>query len=212
MNSLPALFFSSFLIGFSGAAMPGPMLGVTMREAARRGFVAGPLVVLGHGILEFLLIVAIFFGLGKVLTEPLFFSLTGLVGGSILIWMAVGMFRSLPTLTLAAQTTGAEMHPTMGGILTSVSNPYFLLWWATVGLKLSSNAASQGVAGQATFFTGHILADLTWYSLVAALVHFGRALLTDRRYRVLVCALALMLLGFGANFAWDGFVKLREIL
>lgn len=212
MDSLPAIFLTSFLIGFSGAAMPGPMLSVTMREAARRGFSAGPLVVVGHGALEFLLILGIYLGLGKLFEQPLFFGAVGLVGGAILLWMAVGMLRSLPTLSLsAASGSGGEMHPTVGGVLTSVTNPYFLLWWATVGIKLVANASARGVAGQAAFFAGHFLSDLTWYSLVSGLLHFGRSLLTDRRYRVLVGALAAMLVYFSLYFAWDGLLALRKL-
>jgi len=56
-------FLSAFLIGFSGAMMPGPMLGVTISGSLRKGFIAGPLVVLGHGILELLLVFAMAFGL-----------------------------------------------------------------------------------------------------------------------------------------------------
>lgn len=57
------IFFSSFLIGFSGAMMPGPMLGVTISGSLKRGWIAGPLVVLGHGILELMLVIAMISGL-----------------------------------------------------------------------------------------------------------------------------------------------------
>jgi threonine/homoserine/homoserine lactone efflux protein len=203
MESLGAIFFGSFLIGFSGAAAPGPMLTVTIREAATRGFWAGPLVVLGHSILELLLLAAILLGLGTVLTKPLFFSVTGLVGGAILIWMGGSMLRGLPELSLKLSTDDKKsMHPTVGGIVTSLSNPYFPLWWATAGLALIANAAVKGLAGQGAFYVGHILADLVWYSIVSALIHFGRGLLTDTRYRVMMGVLATMLVGFGLYFAY----------
>lgn len=203
MESLGAIFFGSFLIGFSGAAAPGPMLTVTIREAAIRGFWAGPLVVLGHAILELVLLAAIFLGLKTVLTQPLFFTVTGLVGGSILIWMGAMMLRGLGTLTLDLAPDGKRtMHPTLGGIVTSLSNPYFPLWWATAGLALIANAATLGAAGQGAFYVGHILADLVWYSIVSALIHYGRGFLTDRRYRVMMGVLASMLVCFGGYFIY----------
>lgn len=203
MESLGAIFLGSFLIGFSGASAPGPMLTVTIREAATRGFWAGPLVVLGHAILELLLLAAIFLGLSKVLTQPLFFTVTGLVGGTILIWMGATMLRGLSTLTLELSSDGKRtMHPTLGGIVTSLSNPYFPLWWATAGLALIAKAAALGAAGQSAFYVGHILADLVWYSIVSSLIHYGRGLLTDRRYRTMMGVLGSMLVLFGGYFIY----------
>lgn len=209
MESLGAIFFGSFLIGFSGAAAPGPMLTVTIREAATRGFWAGPLVVLGHAILELILLAAIFLGLSAVLTQPLFFTVTGLVGGTILIWMGATMLKDLATLTLDLSSDGKRtMHPTVGGIVTSLSNPYFPLWWATAGLALIAQAAVLGAAGQGAFYMGHILADLVWYSIVSALIHYGRGLLTDKRYRVMMGVLASMLVCFGGYFIFGATAQL----
>jgi len=43
--------------------MPGPMLGVTIDGSLKKSWMAGPLIVLGHGILELLLIAVMTFGL-----------------------------------------------------------------------------------------------------------------------------------------------------
>ena len=50
--TLSEIFISSFIIGFSGALTPGPVLSVTIVESSRRGFLAGPLITLGHGLAE----------------------------------------------------------------------------------------------------------------------------------------------------------------
>lgn len=211
MDSLVSIFIGSFILGFSGAAMPGPMLTVVIRESARRGVVAGPLVVLGHAILEVATLAAIFAGLGAVLVRPLFFGLIGVVGGGVLIWMGIGMLRSLSKLNLdlnVDEEAGTGMHPILGGIVTSFSNPYFLLWWATAGLTFLTRASEFGPAGQATFYAGHILSDLTWYTAVSLMMHFGRSFLTDTRYRWMIGVLAVMLVFFGGWFGFEGAKKL----
>ena len=58
MASLWFLFWSAFLVGFSGAMMPGPVLTATISEVMKRGFKAGPLIVLGHALLEIVVLVA----------------------------------------------------------------------------------------------------------------------------------------------------------
>ena len=46
---MAAVFFSSFVIAFSGAMMPGPLFSVTVSESARRGFAVGPLLIASFG-------------------------------------------------------------------------------------------------------------------------------------------------------------------
>ena len=91
MDSLAAIFFVSLAVGLSGALMPGPMLTVTINESYRRGFVAGPLVVAGHAVLEGALIVLLVLGLDQVLGNDAFFGVVGVAGGAFLLWMGLDM-------------------------------------------------------------------------------------------------------------------------
>ena len=78
--TLIIIFSTSFLVGLSGALMPGPLLAVTVGEAARRGFWAGPLLILGHGILELALVVALVAGLSRLVGNNLVSGVVGIVG------------------------------------------------------------------------------------------------------------------------------------
>jgi len=209
MDSLPAIFLGSFVIGLSGAMMPGPMLTVLVREAPRRGFWAGPLMVLGHGLLELALVAALVLGLASVFRSRLFMGVVGVLGGAMLIFMAGGMLRGIRTLELVLQAGegGERRHPAaavLDGVLTSVSNPYFTVWWATVGLGYLTLTAGQGLAGTAAFIVGHVMSDLVWFSLVALAMHLGRRFISDRLYRWLVGVCAVVLVGFGLYFGWSG--------
>jgi threonine/homoserine/homoserine lactone efflux protein len=211
VDTLAGIASTSFIIGLSGAMMPGPVLTVTIGEAGRRGFAAGPLIVLGHGILELALVIGLTLGLGALLTREPVIGAIGLVGGAMLLWMGAAMLRSLPGLSLRwerAEAPRGGLHPVLAGILTSVANPYWTLWWATIGLGYVALAGRLGTVGLVSFYTGHILSDLAWYSFVAAGVSVGRRLLTDRAYRGLVGCCAVALLGFGLYFGYRGALRL----
>ncbi len=211
--TLSTIFFSSFLIALSGAMMPGPLLTAAIGEASGRGCIAGPLLVAGHGILELILVAALLLGLAPYLQRQEVFVAVALAGAAILFWMAFGMFRSLPSLRLSWEGDHKRRnHPMISGILMSVANPYWIIWWATIGLGYILYSWRFGFWGIAFFFVGHILADLVWDSLVAAAVAGGRHFLTDRLYRGLIAVCAVFLILFAGYFAYAGFEKLNVII
>ncbi len=203
------LVVTAFVIGLSGAVMPGPVLAVTITHAARQGFKAGPLITLGHGLLEAALLLALVAGLGPVLTRPTVSGAIAGVGAVILLWMGAGMLRSLPGLHLDLEaSTATSAGPVRDGVLLSLANPYWSLWWATVGLSLTAMAMQSGLGwwGLVLFWVGHVGSDLLWYSLVSVVVAKGRRFLTDTVHRVVVGVCAVFLLGFAAYFglfAWN---------
>jgi len=203
------IFVSSFIIALSGAMMPGPLLTVTIGESSRRGFMAGPLLITGHAILELLLLAALLLGLAPWLQRPVVFAATALTGSLILLCMAFNMFRSLPSLSLqreGQQTT--ENHLLINGILMSAANPYWIIWWATIGLGYIMYSRQFGLWEIVFFFAGHILADLSWYSLVSAAVARGRNFFSDRLYRGVLFFCAAFLVVFACYFACAGWGKL----
>ena len=202
---MTALFFSSFAVAFSGAIMPGPLLSFTVTESTRKGFITGPLVILGHAVLELLLIAAILFGLAPVLNNNLFFSVVSFVGGGILVWLGIGMVRSIPSLKVEWERKGGtSSRAVIRGIILSLANPYWIVWWATIGLGYILQAKAFGITGIALFYIGHILADLVWYSLVSWTISKGRKLFTDKVYKWLVGVCSGIMIGFAGYFVFRG--------
>lgn len=196
MFVLLTIFVSSFVIALSGAMMPGTLLTVTISESSRRGMIAGPLLILGHGILELALIIALLLGLAPLFTRQWFFILISFAGGGILIWMAVGMFRALPLLSLTFSPQESKQgNIVVTGVLMSAINPYWIIWWATIGLGYILHSKQYGLWGILFFFSGHILADLAWYTIISTAVGKGRAFFSDRMYKGLIgtCATFLVL-------------------
>ena len=205
MAALLAIFATSFVVAFSGAAMPGPVMTATISESARRGPMAGPLIVAGHAVLELGLVILIMLGLAPFLQRGWVFATIALVGSLMLARMAWSMLRSIPTLSIhadAREQGGTNLMVT--GAVLSLSTPYWTLWWATIGLGYILYSARFGAAGVAFFFVGHILGDLVWYSAISLAIGKGRRFLSDRSYRVLIGSCAVFLLALACWFAWSG--------
>ena len=205
MVSLVSIFFSSFVIALSGAMMPGPLLTATISESTRHGAKAGPLLILGHGILEILLVTALLLGLAPLLKRDSVFIVVAGAGSIVLLWMAITMFRSLPRLRVEwdAESSG-QNRLVVNGILLSLANPYWTIWWASIGLGYILYSRQFGYPGVFCFFLGHIAADLGWYTVVALVVGRGRRFFSDRLYRTVLGTCAALLVVFAGYFAWSG--------
>ena len=188
--------------------MPGPVMTATISESARRGPLAGPLLVAGHAVLELGLVVLIMHGLAPFLQKAWVFVVIAIAGSIMLTRMALGMLRSIPSLSIHMDERvqgGANLLVT--GAVLSLSTPYWSLWWATIGLGYILYCIQFGIVGVISFYIGHILGDLVWYSAISVAVGKGRRFLSDRSYRVLIGSCAVFLLALACYFAWSGVNK-----
>jgi threonine/homoserine/homoserine lactone efflux protein len=200
MLSLLTIFAGAFVVGFSGAMAPGPVLTVTISETLKRGFKAGPLIVLGHAILEIILLTLIAAGLGPFFEHPVVNTVSLWAGGLVMLWMGLQMVITSKRTTenaLSAKGTDSAYGPVLAGIVLSLSNPYWIIWWVTVGMGFVTQSLRFGIIGLLCFYVGHILADLTWYSLVSFSASAGRRLCPPMLYRIVfvICGVALVCLG-----------------
>ncbi len=188
--------------------MPGPLLAYTISASARHGFWAAPLLVVGHAILELLLVLLLVLGLDRFINNDWVTSVIGMVGGILLVGMGGAMFRQgwrKASLPLETPSNVAENRKLVfAGILVSMSNPYWFLWWATIGVTYLLWALDLGFIGVASFFTGHILADLGWYALIAFIIATGRRAINDTVYSWLLKICGLALVGLGGYFVVAG--------
>ena len=100
--------------------------------------------------------------------------------------------------------------PLVAGLWTSVSNPGWMVWWATIGARYILLSLKHGIIGLVFFFAGHEMADLVWYSLVSFLVSRGRGRISDRVYHGVLYGCALLVLVFAALFVGNGVMTLMK--
>ena len=207
------IFGVSFVLALSGALMPGPLLTVTISESVKKGPWVGPMVILGHGLLELGLVILIVLGLGPYLKTSLVTSSVALIGGLVLIWMGYSMFKESGSITIPVNEMESSAAPKRSGgpivigVIMSLSNPYWLIWWVTIGLGYLTSAMHLGFLGIASFFLGHITADLVWYSAVSTAISKGRRVMSTGMYQAILKGCAACLVVFGAWFIYSAYER-----
>lgn len=202
--SLLIIFGTSFAVGFSGAMIPGPLFAATIPQAAQRGFWVGPAVVLGHAVVEVTMVIILAAGL-SLLSWPQVVVGIGIVGGIVLVIMGLDMMRRALTSgdPPSLSVTGSR-RPRLGVVLTgavlSLANPSWFVWWLTIGATYILWAQAAGFWGLLSFYGGHILSDLSWYSLVALAAARGVRLMRPGLYRGVLAACGFFLLALGGFF------------
>ncbi len=205
------LFFLAKVVGISlsGVMAPGPVTAAAIAMGARNRF-AGVLMAIGHGIVEFPLIVLITLGMGVILKSSATKIVIGFAGGAFLLFMAIQMMRSLSG-TEDREVKVTSSGPLAAGIILSGSNPFFLIWWASVGLNLAITAAGFGIWAFALFAIVHWLCDLIWLSVLSLASFKGSVLLGPRRQKKVLFVCSLALFGFGLFFIYNAASTLVKV-
>ncbi len=196
---------TAMIISLSGVMAPGPLLTMTVGKGSGSPH-AGALIAVGHGIVEFPLMTAIYFGFGCLFGLPYVRESIGLAGGLVLILMAIGMFRSINSRAAAGQRE--ERSPLFAGMFLSAANPYFLIWWATVGASMVMQAAGFGTAGLVVFMAMHWLCDLGWSWFISALSYRGGRFFGDRFQKAVFAVSGVLLAAFSVKFIYEALTGL----
>lgn len=203
------IFFTSFLVGLSGAMMPGPLSAMALVEGPRAGPLAGALLGTGHAFTELLILFLLVSGLKPFLSSPIASGTIGILGGITLIWMGVGALRlSLSKAGERARLLSGSSHSSFPkllavGTVVTVSNPYWFLWWATIGAGYLSFSSKFGSIGISSFYLGHILSDLSWLS-VLSMASFKGVAFRAWIYRAIISACGVFLIAMAIFFIRHG--------
>lgn len=200
MADLAAFLVQAVLISLSGVMAPGPMSAVTI-AAGTKSRHAGALIAVGHAIVEFPLMFLILAGIGVLFESFAAKTVIGIVGGMVLLWMGTQMLKNLNDKT-AASGPAASHNPFVTGIILSISNPYFLLWWATIGLALAKDARSLGLLAFVLFTIVHWLCDLVWLEALSWTSFKGSQLISAAHQQIILKICALVMLLFGVMFLY----------
>lgn len=197
----------------SGVLSPGPLFFANLIYGSRQGFRGGIKVAYGHTIVELPIIIILSFGLFHFsvtsVAQNAILKFIGFSGGIAIIFFSALQIRSIITREMDNAGPGnlfenrtkysLSHKPVLGGIIFSLLNPFFLVWWFTVGLKIISDSISLfGILlGSLAIFIFHIWMDYAWLGGTSFLAHKGISILDVRFYNIFLLALSILLIIFG---------------
>jgi threonine/homoserine/homoserine lactone efflux protein len=206
VNELPSFLLSTVVISLTGVMSPGPVTAATLAAGARHRH-AGAMMAVGHGVIELPLVVLIVLGLGRYFQMESVRIAFGLIGGVFLLVLGVQMIQAARR-PVSAETATSGRSTFMTGLLLTACNPYFLLWWATVGLALATQASQIGLLAFALFAIVHWLCDLFWLEVLSQASFRGGRIFSAKSQPIVLGACGAALLLFAARFSFDAVSKL----
>ena len=194
---LTIFLFSVITISLSGVMMPGPLFAMTVAKSYRSS-TSGALIALGHAVIEIPLMLLIYFGFANFFKLIQLQILIGVIGGAILIYIGINMLRARGIIV--EEGKDLPYGSFIGGIITTAVNPYFFLWWASIGSALIIKSTVFGLMGFVLFIVIHWLCDFAWLSGISLIIHRTHHLWSKRIHKAIFGVCGLLLVGFGGWF------------
>jgi len=198
VTDLWLFLLSTIFISLTGVMMPGPVFAVTVAKGYREK-IAGALIAFGHGVIEFPLMVLIYSGFARFFAFSTTKVAISLIGGLMLIYMGIEMFKAKGR-TQEEGKGNLKYGSFMAGVMTTCANPYFFLWWGTIGAALIMTATIFGPMGFLLFAVTHWLCDFIWDLFVSVTIFRSRRLWSKKVHEIVFGACAVVLIGFGVWF------------
>ena len=199
MNQIPEFALTVILISASGVMTPGPLFTANIVQGIRGGGKTGIQMAIGHTIVELPLVILLGIGVFSFEIFPEFRTVISILGA-----IALFVFAGIQIKT-TLQRNERKYNPKHGavftGIILSALNPFFIIWWLSIGLKLISDAMLiWAFSGILIVFLLHIWMDFVWLYSIAHIASKSTKILSNRNYKILMIILSSMLIYFGISF------------
>jgi threonine/homoserine/homoserine lactone efflux protein len=189
----------------SGALAPGPLFFGLLMHGSKEGARAGFSCAIGHTLVELPLVLALSLGLLAAASQPTIKYMIGLIGGLGLIGFgAVQIYATVKSKPEFGYAPKAGSMPTSSlalGLALTGLNPYFILWWLTIGSVLIVQAlAFAAMIGVLIMYASHVWMDYAYLTAIAHLGKRGRTVIGSRYYKLVLIAFGLILIYYGSTF------------
>ena len=191
------------IVSASGVMSPGPLFAANITYGLKQGTKAGIKIAIGHSIVELPLVILLGIGIFSLEIFPEFKTIISILGAITLFVFAFMQIKSTLKKNKKSETK-LKQGPIITGVLLSALNPFFIIWWLTIGLKLISDAmAIWAFVGILIVFVLHVWMDFVWLGSTAFLISKSKKIISNTNYKIIMLALSVILIYFGITFLTD---------
>lgn len=205
MNQVLDFALVVILISASGVMTPGPLFTANVAYGIKEGTKGGIKIALGHIIVELPLVILI--GIG-VLSLQIFpeFRTTITILGSFSLFVFAGMQIKTTLQNKESVIFKQKQGGIITGIIISAFNPFFIIWWLSIGFKLISDAMMMwAFSGIIIMFLLHIWMDFAWLGGTAFVAKKSSKTLSNKNYKLIMLSLSVILIYYGITFMQEIF-------
>jgi threonine/homoserine/homoserine lactone efflux protein len=198
------------LVSTSGVLSPGPLFFINLLYGSRYGSFVGLKIASGHAIVEFPLIIVLSYSLytfSSLNVSDTTFKVIGMIGGIFILIFSILQINSIlqdkkSTTTESKGITNTKFNirnPILAGFIFTILNPFFLVWWLTIGSKMISDSLVNFgiVEGTSLVFFSHIWMDYFWLWFTSFMINKGKSVIKEKIYRIFVFAISVILGMYG---------------
>jgi threonine/homoserine/homoserine lactone efflux protein len=206
------------LISTSGVLSPGPLFFINLLYGSRYGSFVGLKIASGHAIVEFPLIIILSYGLytfSSFNVSDGVFMFIGTIGGIFILLFSILQIHSILRDKKSNQSQGITntkfniRNPILIGFIFTILNPFFLIWWFTIGSKMISDSLINFglVEGTSIIFFSHIWMDYFWLWFTSFMINKGKSVIKEKVYRIFVFAISVILGIYGVYLLFTSLIR-----
>jgi threonine/homoserine/homoserine lactone efflux protein len=205
------------LISTSGVLSPGPLFFINLLYGSRYGSFVGLKIASGHAIVEFPLIIILSYSLytfSSFNISDVVFKFIGTIGGIFILFFSILQIHSILRDKKSNQSQGITntkfniRSPILVGFIFTILNPFFLVWWFTIGSKMISDSLVNFglVEGTSIVFFSHIWMDYFWLWFTSFMINKGKSIIKEKVYRIFVFAISVILGIYGVYLLFTSLI------
>lgn len=223
------LFLFVVVVSLSGALSPGPLTFATIKYSFEFGGKTGLLVSLGHMLFELPLVFGIAAGLISFMENSLVRFSIGVAGSLALVLfgsleLKKSVSSSIDYSNLLNVDSGVFskkkysllsgrlifLQPVLVGFIFTSLNPYFIVWWMSIGLALITSALGYALLlGVGLMYVFHVWLDYAWLGALSYVTSTGRKFMKSKHVKIVSIMLSVVMMFLGFYLLYSVVVEIR---